>query len=1043
MAFNEAGGRQRRLEDSRRAGEISAEFTRRRVTNWLKEVGLIADPSVELLTDLTFPGVVEAAYKRIVDARMRRSDLILASRLLQKASIHTINRLNLKADPFIALVENRRSSSFRNEKWFHSLKYIEEWEVKFIEVLKDSRRQPSSDREFWIGLLIWSAMARGFCLEGAILDALVHKIFLDPKPLERGFGERLVVILEVQVEKGDCNVSRGDNFFRRVIWPPDAMSLALINRALIAKPNAVSPSSAFELVARTLWGSKAEAARRGFNSIGRLAQAALWLAENRPRVRAPQTLVSIAVGEQSSQSLDDIGLATIRQKQLALSKAEREPIEEGRDLEEPLTSQMAQFFEKLEPIIRVVDDAGKAVHNKTIRVQLDAVAELFPVTTMERLLIEWFKSLLDRGLKVGTVVSYKSLVSRRLLEEVSGLDMTSFTATDFLELYEVVLEQDNDARQRERRAGRLQDFHDFLVNKSWVKAKLDERLQEGATSIRRVRARHIPFEAYWAIRKRIRSEFGAGALSDSLELGVILAWRAGLRVGEVTKLRHCDIEMSAQRTLFVRVTAFGSNKSPAAKRHIDLAALLSPPERSILERVLLNSGKSEEARRLPLLRPPQSRRPFNKSKYSAMVSNIMKKILNGKDWTFHHLRHSAFNNIFLVLENLSADTSPFHGWSVEQQKQVRLSVVGDGSSRQKTYFALAAFAGHASPTETFGSYIHLAREVMSEHVAKMNIYSEQTLYAAAIGTDKKSIAAIATDGELRNFLAQRLRQRSLRRNETDFIFEYSEETETPLRDTCSTAFEVLSRVQGGASLLEANQIRVAPSTVELWIARAHDIANQKSRKGVERHLTQQRLGRFDREGTSARLILPAELKREADLRDANKLIDAFSKYRGLEPAAADRVVRYGLDHLVQAKSGLRFRNLEDLELILQAFAPTRDLREHWYLEICLADPQLIPHWRALFPDSVRHEETLLKIHASKRKGWAKGYVILHLQASDWQDRGQHAPKHPRSSRALKYVLHMLGIVAADEEAKSPPPEPGDLSAKALEAPPKYTQGSLL
>ena len=731
MASAEIGGRKARAEERRRLHETYRALAIRRTEGWLQKFALVPGEADEPLTDATYGTAIDTVLKNIVHARWPRSAMFHASRMLQKASLDAIVRHDLKADPFFAFVEHRRSSSFRNEKWFHSLHSIDEWETQFENKLSFSRRPPTKNREFWLGLLVWSAMSRGFCCEEWLLEALVQKVFHDPKPLERGLFGRPVVALEVELNRGDGNIKREGKLYRRVMWPPDALSLALISAALASKPSKDNLDKALDLLLASLSISKSESERQGFSRLGKLAKAAVWLAENRPGVRAPQTLVSVAVGEQSTQSLDHAGFVTVRGKRAALSKKDIFIPDDIRSLQSDAEPLMVLFFEKLAPIVRAFDDRRRKVSRETVRLQLDAVEELFPSTSMERLLVEWFKGLLDRKLAVSTVVTYKALVARPLLDEVSGLDITKFTEADFSDLYGVVLEQESRASNREQRAGRLQDLHDYLFENKFIKIRLEERLIEGASS-RRVRARHIPHQAYIQIRRRLRSELKGGSFADHVELGVILGWRAGLRAGEVTKLRLCDIENSPERTLFIRDTPFGNNKSPAAKRQITLSDLLTSGEMTVLERVLAGHRMTTENQRLPLLRLPGSQLPFERSKFSDLVSKLIRITLNGDDWTFHHLRHSAFNNLFLILEGLGGADPSIHGWSKEQMTRVRDSVVGDGVSKQKTYFALAAFAGHASPSETFGSYIHLAREALSEHVAKMDVTAEHHLYAAAL-----------------------------------------------------------------------------------------------------------------------------------------------------------------------------------------------------------------------------------------------------------------------------------------------------------------------
>lgn len=1028
MASAEAGGRKARAEEKRRLNETYRAFAIRRTEVWLQEFALVPGETHQPLTEASYRTAIDAVLKNIVDARWPRSAMFQASRMLQKASLDAITRHDLKADPFFAFVEHRRSSSFRSEKWFHSLHTIDVWQAQFEDKLNFSRRPPTKDREFWLGLLVWSAMSRGFCSEEWLLEALVQKVFHDPKPLERGLFDRPVVSLEVEMNRGDCNIEREGKFYRRVVWPPDALSLALIAAAVASKPSKDHVDRALELLLASLSISKSEADRHGFSRLGKLAKAAVWLAENRPGVRAPQTLVSVAVGEQSSQSLDHAGLVTVRGKRVALSPKDISIPDDIRSLEGDAEPLMVLFFEKLEPIVRAFDDGRRKVSRETVRLQLDAVEELFPPTSMERLLIEWFKGLLDRKLAVSTVVTYKALVARALLDEVSGRDITKFNEADFSDLYGVILDQESRASNREQRAGRLQDFHDYLFERKFIKPRLGERLLEGATSVRRVRARHIPHQAYLQIRRRLRNELGSGTFADHLELGVILAWRAGLRVGEVTKLRLCDIENSPERTLFIRDTPFGNNKSPAAKRQITLSALLTSDELIVLERVLASRRTTSDAQRQPLLHLPGSRLPLDKSKFSELVSKLIRRTLNGDDWTFHHLRHSAFNNLFLILEGLGGVDPSIHGWSDDEMTRVRASVVGDAVSKQKVYFALAAFAGHASPTETFGSYIHLTREALSEHVARMNVTAEHHLYAPALGKSQKSIAALHTDGELRAVAERKLTSRFAPVIEWDPEDVIDEKTVPPFHEMVWRAFKIISHIEEGATIKSASRQGDPPEVVARWVEKARAIAGRKSRKHSERHISRGRKLRHAHDRRRVEILLPARPNRGSDEKDVDQLVTAYEAFKSENENLAEDALEYCLKHLVQSKAGIRFTSTEKLEAVLQVFESATDLKKRWYLEMCLADPTKSPSWRALFPEDTLHVEKTYRSQASVRPSWAKGHVFLHLENAGWKNKKKTKEREPRSSRALRFAIHMLGIV--EGSAIEPKRKPSGRQAQA-------------
>lgn len=124
--------------------------------------------------------------------------------------------------------------------------------------------------------------------------------------------------------------------------------------------------------------------------------------------------------------------------------------------------------------------------------------------------------------------------------------------------------------------GTLQQLHRFGTYSQ------EHRLPDGVEplasngAVMLIRARTIPHTKLADIEAAIKTLCPDYGLAAVISLAVRVAYRAGLRRGEITKLRLCDVEPSPEHTLFIVENYLGPNKTSAARRQIPLATLLVP-----------------------------------------------------------------------------------------------------------------------------------------------------------------------------------------------------------------------------------------------------------------------------------------------------------------------------------------------------------------------------------------------------------------------------------------------------------------------------------
>lgn len=198
---------------------------------------------------------------------------------------------------------------------------------------------------------------------------------------------------------------------------------------------------------------------------------------------------------------------------------------------------------------------------------------------------------------------------------------------------------------------------------------------------------------------------------QAISLTLILGQRCGLRIGEIVKIRIRDIA-ETQNYLEVRNNKFGNNKSLSALRRISLSQLLLESDMQLIRRVYIKRSKYKNQ----TLIANQAGTPYNSNAISKVISTLIKEVTGLKYLTTHHLRHSCLTN-FQLMSFLYDKDYKFNNHSsakflksllpYEDKQAVNIINHFETSLAYKKVYALAGVAGHASPSTTFASYVHL------------------------------------------------------------------------------------------------------------------------------------------------------------------------------------------------------------------------------------------------------------------------------------------------------------------------------------------------
>ena len=999
----------------------------RKVEQWLNELDAERTEHSIPFDGQAFSFTFRTLKQKINAEHFAPIERLWCHQFLYMTSLQRIDAYNLRCDPVYPPVTVTRASSRRTISQATQSRRLEYWEDQFrLRVVKLAGSPSASDSD-WLGLALWSAMSRGQLCEASLLKSLRDRLCATDGIFEVGLAGRLAIRLEVVSEDGDSGrpIQRGNyhdsDGLRRVHhFYPDGMTLALMRRWLASERSLDARQKVIVTIRKAIWGK--EKPRYEFRELDDLTRYGIWLADLRPNTVGSEALCEVARGGWSSLAVDDVAFALLAEKHAKMKAAKTVAPEYVRPR---LPQFIGSSWAILDDLQRTLSRRGN-IWPRSADVALDLIgleARTEP-NSIERLIITWLGHLLDvEKLKVSSVFTYNSRISARLVAAFEGHSLDSLDGVDFSTLYASIIDDIDLPVTRSQVTGRIAQMHHFGIRHPDfhllpLVEPLGDRKDPSA-----VRARYFPASKLPEIFEQFEAMAGPiSDISDMMKVACLLAYRAGLRLGEVVKLRKCDVEPSSERWLFIVPNRFGNNKTSAARRQIPLGALLTTTERDVFERFMRARERLRSDQ--PLFADAVSGGIVDARWLSRTVSQALNNALGDKGWTFHHLRHAAVNNLFLVLEDEPELAHSLSGWALEQQSRIVRSIVGDPTAKQKRYIALATVIGHSNPQQTFESYIHLVEPVLAARRFRQPTLSDRKLYAAALGRQIHLMSRIQNDGdaafiitkELSEWVEKDVKPLKPRGRKPKRAIEKTQDDQHSPFDQILIALKL---IEDGGTIEEAAVASSASSDdVARWLEAARGLAALKTKRGNSRFFSLRRMERnADVEGATRELLLPTLPKsREEWSLSRHLLAHLWDRYLNKRTRPEVQwAVEYYLENADPSNAGLPFTKSADVKRFIQLFerAALADFR--WRLDLAKVAPQALTQWKIKdFGLKVEVESTAsgvarATVQDRTRPGPApvgNGRLFL-MNAGEM--RSQHIPWDKRSSASLRFGIHIFAI----------------------------------
>ena len=397
--------------------------------------------------------------------------------------------------------------------------------------------------------------------------------------------------------------------------------------------------------------------------------------------------------------------------------------------------------------------SGNEDANKQRRRFLSSMLKEYNLTNscpddLSLLLMSWAVSLCEKGtrykssLAYGTVVNYVSMIESALRSELTDVDIL-FTDDDTLMQAYVTAVENAKAGSKEKLAGRIDEFHNFIYNNFGV---VDTDLTEvyaaaGLSQGIRIDANIITeYEYHDIIRWMIADDSIVRKERYRAAACIIFGYRLGLRFGEVYKLLFRDIQYDGDNELVVVVddNLFDGTKSEQSRRVAYLTEDLSEYEKNVVRETLAYSKSNFEKDNLAafLSQPELPRNRTSKRELALYISYMLKSSTGDASIRFHHLRHSFATKFYSRHIYNSKTTSHSTCYKLNNhftESQPALL----GSRLYYPLVTLRTLLGHSGSETTIGSYVHNVNITLEQYYTEFHnllcdhaiSYAERSPYA--------------------------------------------------------------------------------------------------------------------------------------------------------------------------------------------------------------------------------------------------------------------------------------------------------------------------
>lgn len=343
-------------------------------------------------------------------------------------------------------------------------------------------------------------------------------------------------------------------------------------------------------------------------------------------------------------------------------------------------------------------------------------------------LFEWSDYLLT--IKPLSVHQYLGTVGKHLIAAFENEEFIEQEPSWYETLYEQVLTNIKSEKEKYRARNLLRRFHKFQIDKfgaPYLGAGFF--FSRGGPPEDTVDANLVTCHEFDRIKRALgNDDLQRPRVATAAIILAILGFRCGLRRSEAYYLRVRDIQGGLFPEIVLRPHARRGLKTRSATRRIPLHILLPKDELDLL--ISWHKDRKGDGN-APLF----SKKSYRYSMYKTKqlfdpIREAMHRVTGDKTLRFHHLRHSCVTWLFV---RLNGDASGLRSrgsfldhpeFDDDRVLQLRRLLAGNESLGRKGLYAIALMVGHADPSTTVTSYIHVCDFLLGQqHIHSNYTYS--------------------------------------------------------------------------------------------------------------------------------------------------------------------------------------------------------------------------------------------------------------------------------------------------------------------------------
>jgi len=671
--------------------------------------------------------------------------------------------------------------------------------------------------------------------------------------------------------------------------------------------------------------------------------------------------------------------------------------------------------------------------------------EMIQTNESAKRLVGWISHLFESGeLRNNSIERYMSAVAQPWLNHSCEEDINNYDEDDFEVLYQDIIEEKTATREAAD-SWLIPRFHQFQIDHY----KAPKEVNFNIAKVKQICSASVVSPLVF--KELIDALKSASGLNQQDKrtclLVLILAFRTGMRRGEITGILFNDVEWGTELSFLVRNNDERYVKTSSAFRRIPVWALLKPDELRLLRSHLEDGWDAcKKNKKASVFSVSNSMSSLRKALPSDLFKLIVDQILIKHDYSFHSLRHTAISNLSLILIARQDLVEHLTDYDIQDCERIRNALLGYQHIGQDKWYALAQVAGHLNPDHSFQHYIHFAHLMGGFELCQGNVEMPMAALEQITGYKKSQILrktsnafnqdySIVTLSHIRPLLAKDLVSHTLdwknllpvpleckpnavdvgklAKNELDkiddqyFILPGSELSQISMQ----TVHTVLSKIEKGESIDHAVAgLPIDSGEVQLWIDRAKMLAALKTSRNSFRLFTDTR-----RKNHPNQLLVPTKPVSPLEQSLLAQFFIIACKVHKFEREGFHQFLDTFFEKVSTSRGEIRFtlREQEKLTAFLQVGEKLISIK-HWRLRAqTLEEAEKLKNDMNLNsrltisktgsePDSEGGDRNLIKY-----KGFSLS--IIHPSEKDIQDRKNSQNEFPVTSGLLKYFCHMLAI----------------------------------